>query len=383
MTILPVSSWAQAPSMRLWQTYINAAQASDRAGDFKDEAITLNVALAFAKQYDANGQRPLMTRLPLMLAYIELERKDLWQPLAKQNLRIDVGHLDATMNDYIAILNDFGSNYYNRWQAAFRPGEKDFRQTARLYGAKNSLRLEIALREKLEPGDSDGLALNTEFLGRVLSRTGGVECSSDEDVHRPYDNNAIAQGAYAVALAELHSAQKRLDIVTAMSSRFSVVEQNDAIEEKGVNANLLYVLVVDARQTVYCAWDSFKRKDDKSFAAQVKRATELYAETTHLAGQLFKYWPRNPLIGTMYYDLAWFYYVQFEMSKLHAGQFPDSLLQSESAYEKALDIFEYTKGPNFPILHSVATDYVALLVETKQLDKAKKLEQRYGIPPPK
>ena len=83
------SSQAQAPSKDLWQSYMDAAEAADTAGDFKTEALTLARAFAFAKQHDAQGQRPVLSQLPLMLAYIELDEKDLWQSIAKEKLRIE------------------------------------------------------------------------------------------------------------------------------------------------------------------------------------------------------------------------------------------------------------------------------------------------------
>ena len=166
------SSQAQAPSKDLWQSYMDAAEAADAAGDFKTEALTLARAFAFAKQHDAQGQRPVLSQLPLMLAYIELDEKDLWQSIAKEKLRIDVGNPGQGMTDYISTLDNYGWSYYTRWKAHLNnSSEKEaFKQTGRLYGAENSFRVEIALRQKLMSEDQDGLGAAEGSLGLVLSK---------------------------------------------------------------------------------------------------------------------------------------------------------------------------------------------------------------------
>jgi hypothetical protein len=69
------------------------------------------------------------------------------------------------------------------------------------------------------------------------------------------------------------------------------------------------------------------------------------------------------------------------MTKMHPDRYPDSLAKAKESFERALAILQYSKGPNSPDVHNIASDYMNLLEVADLPDEAKKLGQRYGSNP--
>ena len=362
------SSQAQAPSKDLWQSYMDGAEAADAAGDFKTEALTLARAFAFAKQHDAQGQRPVLSQLPLMLAYIELDEKDLWQSIAKEKLRIDVGNLGQGMTDYISTLDNYGWSYYTRWKAHLNDSsEKEaFKQTGRLYGAENSFRVEIALRQKLMSEDQDGLGAAEGSLGLVLSKRQRFVDSDD---------------AYNRAVQQLRGSRAKLVAMPTLSTLFSVGDPSLSTAERSVRETQIDVMLLTARNLVASSQDSIAQKRDDAFATQVSRALALYEEIRALTEDVGQFWPRHPFFGYLDYGFALLYQTEFTVTKVHSDRYPASLAKAKEAFESAIAILEYSKGPSSQDVRNAVSDYMGLLVAADQPDEAKKLGKRYGINP--
>jgi len=380
LTASPSTCGAQAPSKDIWQTYMEAAAAADENGDFKTEAITLARALAYAKTHDAQGQRPILSLLLLMLAYIELDETGLWHELAKEKFRVDVGNLGPSMREFIPTLDRFGWSFYERWKAHVNDTtEEAIKQEGRGYGAQNSFRLEVALRGKLMSEDPDGLATAHASLGLVLSKLGTLRDADSE---------------YSSAIDLIRDSRARRNAIPTMSSLFSVGDPRLASEELGITANESAVFFLTAGRLVAAtagllqngegAADAKSPKNlDEFFDTQIGRALELYKEMEVLTSEASKFWPHHPFFGRLNSELAWLYATEFRMTKKHPGRYPDSLSNAKQRYERALAIFEDASGPNSTDVQNRATDYVALLVAADQLDEAKKVAQRYGVELPK
>jgi tetratricopeptide (TPR) repeat protein len=363
ITAAPVR--AQVPSKDLWQIYMNAAQVADAAGDFKIEAIALARAFAFAKQHQVDSPRPVLSQLLLMLAYIELGRKDLWESTAKERLRINVGRLEPAMRDCIATIDRYGWSYYNRWKAHAQDQSGDaFMQTGRLYGAENLFRVEIAFRQKLMADDREGLAMAQTSLALVLSKEAKFRESND---------------AYNKALQQFRGSRAKLTAMAVQSTLFSVGDMSSTHAEQTITETQIGVMLLMARNLVASSEDSLTHKRDDAFATQVRRALALYTEVESLTEDVRKYWPRQPFFGVLDYDLAWLYRTEFMMTKTHPDRYPDSFSKAKDAFERALAIFEYSKGLNSAEVRNVASAYVTLLMAAGQTDEAKKLGRHYGI----
>jgi tetratricopeptide (TPR) repeat protein len=361
-------SRAQTQPKDLWQSYMEAAVAADTAGDFKTEALVLGRAFAFAKQHDPQGQRPVLSQLPLMLAYIELDEKDLWQTIAKEKFRIDVGNLGQGMTDYISTLDSYGWSYYGRWKAHLADSsEKEaFKQTGRLYGAENSFRVEIALRNKLVSDDLDGLGSAEGSLGLVLSKRQRFSESDD---------------AYNKAVQQLRGSQAKLVAMPTLSALFSVGDPGLSMAERTVRETQIDVMLLTASNLVASSQDSITQKRDADFATLTERALALYEEIRDLTKDVSQFWPRHPFFGFLNYNFAWLYRTQFMMTKMHPDRYPDSLAKAKESFERALAILQYSKGPNSPDVHNIASDYMNLLEVADLPDEAKNLGQRYGSNP--
>lgn len=380
LTASPSTCRAQAPSKDVWQTYMDAAAAADQDGDFKTEAITLARALAYAKTHDAQGQRPILSELLLMLAYIELDETDLWHELAKEKFKIDIGNPGPSMREFIPTLDRFGWSFYDRWKAHVNDTtEQPIKQEARGYGAQNSFRLEVALRQKLMSDDPDGLAIAHASLGLVLSKLGTLRDADSE---------------YSSAIELIRDSRTRRNAIPTMSALFGVGDPRLANAELGITANEAAVFFLTAGRLVAAAdgllqsgEDAADAKSPKNldqfFDTQIGRALELYKEMEALTSEASKFWPHHPFFGRLNAEFAWLYATEFRMTKTHPGRYPDSLSNAKQRYERALAIFEAASGPNSTDVQNRAIDYVALLVAADQTEEAKKVAQRYGVEPPK
>jgi hypothetical protein len=404
-TLCAISSGAQAQSPNLWQTYMEAAQSSDKAAntdtesdqtaDFTMEAIILDAALAFAKQNDPSGQRAAMTRLPLMLAYGELNRQDLLQPLAALGLNINVSHPDNSLVDYIDTLDNYGSGYDDRFKAHADDRDQS-KQFIRYYGAKNSFRLEVALRTELKPDAEIGLAGAMSLVGLVYKRRYELDCAA-------YD--------YGRAYQTFLDFQNKQDAMTMAGSRFSVGNSGTPNAEQGAvgqavidtQVYLVLELYMDMLQSASQSLDSpstaapptnaeLSTKCDNfgppartapvvGFDAQISRALEYFEAILALTSELHKYWPDNKFFGIVYDRLGMLYGTEFEMRAKHPDQYPDALEKAKAAYDEALAILTHSDGIHSTTVSAVATNYVDLLVEAKLPDEAKTIEQRYGVKP--
>lgn len=373
---------------------MEAAQASNQAGDFKTEAIILADALDFAKLNDSQGQRPALTRIPLMLAYGELDRKDLIKPLAAEGMHIDVSNLDSRFNDYIGTVDNYASSYYDRWIAHQNDtSADDFKQDVRFYGAKNSYRIEIALRTKLRPDDEIGLASAMALVGLVYKRNADFDCAG-------YD--------YGRAFQSFLDFQQKRDAMTIAGGRFSTASADQSTTGQAVIDTQVYLVVAAANEMTEAAAEHLQPTSSNSsaakidlsaecdnfgppaqtppaidFDAEIGRASAYFDALLKLTSELHSHWPSHPIFGAVDRGLAGLYQVEFEMSKVHPQRYPGSLAKARKNYEESLSIFTHSAGANSQIVHDVASDYIGMLLDAKLPNDAKTVEQRYGIPPPK
>ena len=389
---------AQPPTKDVWQTYLDAAQASDSSGNFTAEAIILSAALALANKSDPHGQRPALTRLPLILAYGELHRTDLMDPLSALSIHIDVGNLDERYDDFLNTIDEYANSYHDRWNAHQDDSPSDdlnFKQGVRFYGAKNSFLIEIAFRTKLRPGDQIGLAKAVGVLGVAYRKHGYLDCAG-------YD--------YGVASQSFQDFRQRLNAMATAASRFDVGSLMDSAGEQStlVPAQLdTQVALLDvlerymqdmAYNTIHPnAEDRALAKTDwgscdpqgpplrtplaVGFDAQISSAIKYVNVRLSLIQQLSKYWPDNNLFGLAAFRFAVLYKLEYDRSQQQPGAYPDVLAQARSAYQNALKILTHAAGPNAELVSRVASDYATLLVEAKLPDEAKKIETQYGVKP--
>ncbi len=387
----PAPSRAQAPSKDLWQSYMSAAQASDKDSDTSTEAVALNLALAFANQHDAQGQRPALTRLPLILAYFAMQKQDLWPPLRDQGIAIDVKNADDQLNEYIDTLDNYGFSYYDHWIASTNIEPKDYRRL----GAEFSFRREVALRQKLRPGDEVGLASATSLVGLIFKKAGEVDCTDFE---------------YGQAIDTFLDNQQRRDAMATLGNRFSVGQPATASAEQitmgqAIADTQVYLLLDAGVVLMTRASQSLDAKSDNApaanvdlaskcddpaaqgrsaaasdFDAQISRASSYFDTVLALTSELRRYWPRHPIFGLVNYRLASLYQLEFKAAKTRPDRYPDALSKSREAYDQALAILAYSDGMDSSYVRSIASDYVDLLNEANLPDEAKQVAQRYGIP---
>ena len=391
----PAPSRAQRLPNDLWQTYMAAALANNQSDDFNVEVITLNAALAFAKQHDPKGQRPALTRLPLMLAYAELDRKDLMKPLADEGIVIDVSNLDDRLDDYIDTLWEYGLSYDNRWGAHRNDKQQDdFRQAVRYYGAKNSFRIEVALRTKFRPRDEIGLANTVSLVGLVYRHGDNMDCADFDYgraiqtfLHYQHERDAMATlgGRFSVGEPSVTAAEQRTLGQAVIDTQVWLV-LNAAISLRisagsALNSKTDPPSPVETNLSAQC--DSFGPPPliapATGIDAQVTRALEYFDTVLMLTSALRKHWPGSPLFAILYNQIGLTYQIEFEIRKTHPDQYPDALTKAREAFEESLAILTHSDGANSGTARIVATNYVDLLDEAGLTDEASQIKQRYHL----
>ncbi|HLH93459.1 MAG TPA: hypothetical protein VKX28_33960 [Xanthobacteraceae bacterium] len=387
------ASAAQAQSRDLWQTYMEAALASNQAGDFTTEAITLNAAFTFAKRHDPKGPRPFLTRLPLVLAYGELGRQDLVKPLTDLKLPMDVLNLDARYDAYIDTIDSYASSYDDRARAHENDDPYDSsRQTFRIFGSKQSYLTEIALRATRRPADKIGLANAMASAGVAYKRDFDYECAA-------YD--------YARAFQMFQDFDQLRDATATATANFSVGGTAAPGDRQGATgqvtadteAAVLQALATNMRflayRTLHPKSNDAPAKTDMSecdrfgpqartppavgFDAQVARAAQYLATTLKLTAQLHHYWHDNPLFGWLDYNIAQTHELEIEMAKTQPGKYPEALAKARKAYEGSLLILSHAFGTRSQPVRQVAADYVDLLVKVRLNEEAEKIEAQYAV----
>ena len=387
------ASAAAAQTRDLWQTYMEAAVGSHQTGDLTTEAITLNAAYAFARRHDPAGQRPVLTRLPLMLAYGELDRDDLIKPLSALGIRMDVSNLDTRYDAYIGTIDSYASSYDDRFRAHQNDNPYDFnKQAFRLYGSKNSYLIEIALRAKRRPADKIGLATAMAMAGLAYKKDLDFECAAYDyarafQTFQDFDRLREATSAGGVNFSVGGAAapgdrQSAMGQVTADTE--TAVLQALATNMRFLAYRTLHPQSSDTpAKTDMSACDSFgpaaRTPPAVGFDAQVARAAEYLATTLKLSAQLHHYWPDNPMFGWLNYNIAQTHDLEIEMAKAHPGKYPEALAKARKAYEDSLLILSHAFGTHSQPVRQVATEYVDLLVKAQLNDEARKIETQYAV----
>ena len=365
--ILSPGSLAFGQQPDLWQTYMSAAARANSSGDFETKAVLLARALDVAQSHRAHNLRPMLTtltKIPLMLAYVEQDKEALWKPIAEAGtFRLDVGPLDMSMKPFIFTARRFGNAYDDRWRRNQR--EPGFKQRARLYGAEHLLRVEAAFRKKLMPENETGLAEAQALLGMVIARR------SAQDSQEPFRE----------AIGYFETVQQRRSRIDAVTRRFSVARDDaDVTVDDGANleSNQFFAMTLAMRNILAVAEDSLTKKDLKSFQSAIAAANDLRVEITRATSRIRSSWPRSPTFGQIAVYSAWMYSAQYKGTKLDPKLFPDSFAQGKAAFEEALSIYGYNYGPTSELVRTVARDFANLLRTAGRNDEAAELEKRYS-----
>lgn len=363
---LILSPGSTAFGQTLWQTHMAAAAKANSSGDLETEATLLTRALDLAQTQGTphfQTQITTLTKIPLMLAYIELDKEALWKPLAGGTFRIDLGALDSSMKPFISTARSLANAYDNRWRRNER--ETGFKQDARRYGAEHLFRVEVALRKKFMLEDESGLAEAQALLGTVIARR------SASDSQEPFRE----------AIKVFETIRDRRSKIDAVTRKFGVAdESSDAlIDDIGTKlvSTQFYAMVIAMKNVLRVANDSLDKKDRKSFESAIESASNFSDEMIRATSRIRASWPRSPTFGLIALYRGSMYSSQYKGAKADPKLFPDSLAQGKAAFEEALSIFAYNYGPTSDYVKSTARDYADLLRLAGQNSEAAEVEKRY------
>jgi tetratricopeptide (TPR) repeat protein len=354
----------------LWQTYMRAASLAEEIDDFEISAILLRNARVLARTYGALSERPELSRLLLMLTYLELREDDpLWKSVRDEGpLKIDVSQFDPSLADFASALDGFGSNYYNRWKK--RSLEKNIsglKRVAPLYGAKNCYAVESAIRQKLTPAADEQIANTLGLQALATWRSDGMTEPADELFDKAIDR-------FGKALRQHNSMSRGSDFFRVGASRSS----------QGVpwlSENLISVMIESAIAHIDAARDNLEKKKFQEFDANVKKAEKLDTQLEQASGNMTASWPSHPFFGLLHREFGILRFVQFDRAKADPSYDNASRLKAEAKkeFEAALANFEYSKGHKSDDAKGVASWYVEFLHSAGETAEAKQIEERYGI----
>src|SRR5262245_28238284 len=98
-----------------WDVATAAAAGAVIAKNPQGAALMLGAAHAAAKGREPDGVRPILARVQLMLAYVELERYELFKSaFGAEKINIDASKFDASLKLYAGTASRLANNCYER-----------------------------------------------------------------------------------------------------------------------------------------------------------------------------------------------------------------------------------------------------------------------------
>lgn len=354
-----------------WQTAMSAAAEAQEAADFETEAILLRAAFADAQAHDSHGPRQILTWLPLLLAYKELEKENLWRPLEQRKPDNKFGTVDKGVADYVVTLRKFADSYDDGRQSP-RDNEKESsfkrKRDDRAYGAEQSYEWEILLRDDLMPEDELGLAV-------AQARRASVVASRGRD----------SIDLFTAAVRHYRHAQDKQNAAVATDRRFTVSESGSSVESyEAGSTNLVMISLLAAE---YSLKDADRILEKAKLSSEHKLPDEFYAKldlaATFLTQQhraVFKpSWPNQPAVGWIHWHFGWLHRTEYRSTKIDPTRFSNSLEEAKSAYETALEIFEHSSGHSSSETGTIANEYRELLRDAGKCNEAADVQMRYGL----
>jgi hypothetical protein len=367
---LTLSSARGAPALEqgaldFWQTCEAASAGSITDEDFELAAILANSARQIADKSDPQGWRPALSRYPLMLAYYELGKDDLGDRVERMK---PFGWMDQGLGDFIETARTIGSSFSSQWRKHARDsGARDIEQKARQLGAESLLTFEVALRKQLRPQDEDRLAYAYALLGLAIARRDARESLKPfEDAYQHFKASARHRTA-------LEEASRRFSFGTpgeaASADARSGLNSDGALALMGFGGNLIR----DVEKSVA------EKQSKDVLAPKIRLASDVLTEVDRALEGVRASWPTNPYLG--YASRYWgrLYAAEFAATKTEPGRYPDSFAKAKDAYEKALLILEYSRGPNSDDVKDTAEDYVDVLRAAGRNDEAREIAKRYRV----
>ena len=155
------------PAPDMW--IVSTQAAVDSIRDPETAAIILGNAMDLARERDAQGMRPQLTQLQLMLDCVAMDKFDLCRRVYDiSDFKFDVAKFNSGLRDYASVLRSLAAYLLHPVE---RPPALDKEHTLKMaaleYGAKHYTAIEVAVRRKVASEDLGGLA---QAIGLAGSR---------------------------------------------------------------------------------------------------------------------------------------------------------------------------------------------------------------------
>jgi hypothetical protein len=355
---------------------MTAAQRAGADKDFATEAILERAALGLAEAHDPQSMRPALTRFPLTIAYIMLDRDDLWRAAGLASFGHPEREIDARLRDYIGTLHDFAVKY-REYQNAIPDSERDQRPFRVFhYGATRAFEYEVMLRARLVPDDLDLLARAEAYLALSVGWT----------------DARGAEKPYSEAIHHFADAQLRRDMLEMASNRFamdsdepdgaaSLAAATGKYRSPNISLDQVTTIFLEGENLVWLVGQHMKDTvvpeqrganpivvDKSSDLAdqELGRAEELYTQLQRSMAVLERSWPHNPMVANLDKHFAELYAMEFKLTKRGSRNYPDSLQRAKEAFERALCAYTDSRGKDSSEVTGTAGEYVSLLLDAGQ-----------------
>ncbi|MGO9008207.1 MAG: hypothetical protein ACLQIQ_11955 [Beijerinckiaceae bacterium] len=346
----------------LWE--VSASAAASAGLDSPIAPIILGNAFKFAQKRDPDDVRTLLTRLQLMLAYVAVDRFDLFKSVyGTPDMKIDVSKFDQGLKDYIPTLRTLQSAYYNRWLNP-RPDDKGLRLLALAYAAQHFAEIEVALRRRIAAEDAMGLADALANRGLVYKKLGnGCQAATDDykDALNLFDTarlerNAIENTDRAFAVGKVRWNMNEPNIATRSES---------AVEAFTVASDEPWIpitIIIAARP---CAIDAIKKgnlSDAQKYIA-VMGSAAFQGDRIHRFMHLT--WPCHASLAPTHFWWAFLNETRMNYTRKfqqESGANADKYFnQADAEFKKGLEIALFSEGGASEHFKGWAESYVEFL----------------------
>jgi tetratricopeptide (TPR) repeat protein len=325
----------------LWDTYMTAAAAANQQNDFRNAVVLLNSAVQLAQQMGPEEPRILLSRMMLLLTYVDLNDRESVAKLAPLTSRFDLTRIDGSLLPGSRILGKIGMTYYGRWKRA-----SDSPNRLYLAEAERCMLLQWAIQQKVLPKQDLDFARTLTSYGAVLSFAGKLD-----DAAKKFQQALEAWKAHEEFISQREENSKRYSVSTRIGPRLDQVSE----EPLGVLGGLAV---------------AYKELGDQyGKSSREQEASAAYAQSEALWIQLLKAWgstwPNHQTVASAHSWVADLYRQNTKYTK------------AREHYEKSLDLYEALEGPRGPNVLYVAEALAGLLRKMNHERKAQELEQRY------
>ena len=351
----------------------SAASAADTAPEAA--GLILGAALAHANKHDPDGVRPVLARVQLMLAYVEVDQFALYEKtFGAAPFKIDAAKFDPTLKGYVTAARTLAGLCDTRLKSDASAANGALRRKGHEYCARHFAEIEVALRSKVATDDAGELAIAIALKGLYFAHLGDRTKAIDDyrDAIKRLTQTRLERNAIE-SVDRLFALRDKLPNGGGVTSSGTPAVQETSI---GADRGEAYVASVGLRAALEGADAAIVQDDAEKF---LKLAEEFALQANRDHSFVRRTWPCNPNIAFDHMWNAMLHGTRIRFSKKHGkenrgGEEKDFSAGSDQ-WRRGISIIAFSKGLHSSELNNFVGEYARFLRENAHDGEAEALEQ--------